>query len=185
MYVYREGLVRFATEKYHSGSNNQDEGSVYAHLTNYSINKKNENYVQNADAEEDDSGFKWSFSAMQQHFKEEGIDVNLMWSKIYDVIIKSLVSIEDITKNQIKKSSIGRNNCYELFGYDILMDNYMSPWLLEINLSPSLAFETPLDLKIKANLIKDTFNLVGVVLPSKRNLFQPPAKPKYKPQHLQ
>lgn len=109
-----------------------------------------------------------------------------MWSKIYDVIIKSLVSIEDITKHQIKKSNIGRNNCYELFGYDILMDNYMNPWLLEINLSPSLAFETPLDLKIKANLIKDTFNLVGVVLPSKRNLFQPGnTKSKYKQQHLQ
>lgn len=35
---------------------------------------------------------------MQQHFKENGIDVNLMWSKIYDVIIKSLLSIEDVTK---------------------------------------------------------------------------------------
>jgi tubulin polyglutamylase TTLL5 len=100
---------------------------------------------------------------MHSHFKEQGIDVNLMWSKIYDVIIKSLLSIEDITKSQLKKSSIGRNNCYELFGYDILLDNYINPWLLEINLSPSLAFDSPLDLKIKANLIKDTFNLVGIV----------------------
>ena len=62
VYVYREGLVRFATEKYNQS--NKDEGSVYAHLTNYSINKKNENYVQNDDAGDDDSGFKWSFSAM-------------------------------------------------------------------------------------------------------------------------
>jgi tubulin polyglutamylase TTLL5 len=93
-----------------------------------------------------------------------------MWSKIYDVIIKSLLSIEEITKNQIKKSNIGRNNCYELFGYDILLDNYMNPWLLEINLSPSLAFDSPLDLKIKANLIKDTFNLIGLVKPEHRNM---------------
>ena len=41
-----------------------------------------------------------------------------------------------------------------------------SPWLLEINLSPSLAFESPLDLKIKGNLLKDTFNLVGVSSPN-------------------
>ena len=106
VYVYREGLVRFATEKYNqsttpgTATNGQlEEASVFAHLTNYSINKKNENYVQNEDAEEDDSGFKWSFSAMQQHFKQEGIDVNLMWSKIYDVVIKSLVSIEEMTKD--------------------------------------------------------------------------------------
>ena len=44
IYIYREGLVRFATEKY----SNQDittEECKYTHLTNYSINKKNENYV--------------------------------------------------------------------------------------------------------------------------------------------
>ena len=40
-----------------------------------------------------------------------------------------------------------------------------SPWLLEVNLSPSLAFESPLDLKIKGNLIKDTLNLVGLKKP--------------------
>ena len=65
IYVYREGLVRLATEKYTGNSEGKpDEGSVFAHLTNYSINKKNENYVQNSDAQDDDSGFKWSFSAM-------------------------------------------------------------------------------------------------------------------------
>lgn len=58
-----------------------------------------------------------------------------------------------------------RSNCYELLGYDILLDSNLNPWLLEVNLSPSLAFESPLDLKIKANLIKDTLNLIGVRKP--------------------
>ncbi len=50
-----------------------------------------------------------------------------------------------------------------------MLHNYnFSPWLLEINLSPSLAFESPLDLKIKGNLIKDTFNLVGISNPMDR-----------------
>ena len=40
-----------------------------------------------------------------------------------------------------------------------------SPWLVEVNLSPSLAFDSPLDLKIKGNLIKDTLNLVGLKKP--------------------
>jgi tubulin polyglutamylase TTLL5 len=38
----------------------------------------------------------------------------------------------------------------------------LKPWLLEVNLSPSLACESPLDTTIKANLISDTFTLVGV-----------------------
>ena len=67
VYVYREGLVRFATEKYAQnvdGGVSEDGSNVYAHLTNYSINKKHENYVQNSDATDDDCGFKWSFSAL-------------------------------------------------------------------------------------------------------------------------
>jgi len=40
LYVYEEGLCRFASEKY----NTDDHKNVYSHLTNYSINKKNENH---------------------------------------------------------------------------------------------------------------------------------------------
>jgi hypothetical protein len=41
VYVYNEGLVRFASELY----NDSGKNSKYSHLTNYSINKKNENFV--------------------------------------------------------------------------------------------------------------------------------------------
>ena len=97
IYIYREGLVRFATEKY-SNSDIKTEECKFSHLTNYSINKKNDNYVQNEDADEMDSGYKWSLSAFCKHFEEHGIDTNLMWAKIYDVIIKSLICIEQPTK---------------------------------------------------------------------------------------
>ncbi len=36
-------------------------------------------------------------------------------------------------------------------------------WLLEVNLSPSLNCDSPLDLKIKSNLISDLFTLIGIV----------------------
>ncbi len=39
IYLYKEGLVRFATEKYEASKS--DCKNVFAHLTNYSINKKN------------------------------------------------------------------------------------------------------------------------------------------------
>lgn len=42
------------------------------------------------------------------------------------------------------------------------------PWILEVNLSPSLAFDSPLDFQIKSNLLMDTFNLVGVKKFSRR-----------------
>jgi tubulin polyglutamylase TTLL5 len=33
---------------------------------------------------------------------------------------------------------------------------------MEVNLSPSLATDSPLDVKIKSNLLVDTFNLAGI-----------------------
>ena len=41
IFVYRDGLVRLASEKYDLSKNISDS---YVHLTNYSLNKKNDNY---------------------------------------------------------------------------------------------------------------------------------------------
>ena len=42
VYIYREGMARFASEPY---TNGKTKGNKYVHLTNYSINKKNDNYI--------------------------------------------------------------------------------------------------------------------------------------------
>ena len=55
-----------------------------------------------------------------------------------------------------------RRNCFELYGFDILIDSDLKPWLLEVNLSPSLNCEAPIDMKIKSALICDLLNLVGL-----------------------
>lgn len=55
-----------------------------------------------------------------------------------------------------------KNNCFELLGYDVLIDSDLKPWLMEVNLSPSLATESPLDLKIKSQLFIDTMNMISV-----------------------
>jgi tubulin polyglutamylase TTLL5 len=62
------------------------------------------------------------------------------------------------------------SNCFELLGFDVLIDNNLKPWLLEVNLSPSLNTESALDIKIKTSLLVDLFNMVG---------FHP--NPEYKP----
>lgn len=88
--------------------------------------------------------------------------MELFWGRIYDLIIKSIISGENIVYNAWKKTCIHRTNCFEVFGYDVMIDKNLKPWLIEINLSPSLAPDSPLDLEIKSNLMADTFNLIGV-----------------------
>lgn len=54
-----------------------------------------------------------------------------------------------------------RNSCFELFGFDILIDSNLNPWLLEVNLSPSLGCDSPLDQKIKGELICEIFDMAS------------------------
>lgn len=56
VYMYEEGLVRFATVKYNQDTGNKQ--SKFTHLTNYSLNKYNVNFQENTDAKADDTGSK-------------------------------------------------------------------------------------------------------------------------------
>ena len=159
IYLYEEGLARFASEEYQPAASKKNR---FVHLTNYSVNKKNEKYVQNQDFRKDNIGHKWSLSALFQRLRVLNIDTELLWTKIYDAVIKSVISIEELVIEASGDSGINRNNCFDLFGFDILIDSALKPWVLEVNLSPSLATDSPLDLHIKGHLIADTFNLVGI-----------------------
>ena len=53
--------------------------------------------------------------------------------------------------------------CFEVFGFDVLLDAHLKPWLLEVNVSPSLSSSSPLDKNIKNKLMSDSFHIVGYV----------------------
>lgn len=55
-----------------------------------------------------------------------------------------------------------RKNCFELLGFDILVDDQLKAWLLEVNLSPSLNIDSTLDLSIKSELVADLLNLACI-----------------------
>lgn len=88
--------------------------------------------------------------------------MDLLWSRIYDVILKTLACGDNYVLQAMKKNGMYRSNCFEVFGFDILLDSDLKPWLIEVNLSPALSPDSPLDMVIKTNLLVDTFNLSGV-----------------------
>lgn len=57
VYVYNDGLARFAVETYDPALG---KDKLYGHLTNFSLNKKNDKFVNNTQADMDDQGHKWS-----------------------------------------------------------------------------------------------------------------------------
>jgi tubulin polyglutamylase TTLL4 len=83
--------------------------------------------------------------------------------RIKDVIIKTCIAHEPQITGTYSRCTRNRNVCFEIYGFDVLLDSKLRPHLLEINISPSLSSSSPLDKKIKTTLICDTMNLIGIM----------------------
>jgi tubulin polyglutamylase TTLL6/13 len=52
--------------------------------------------------------------------------------------------------------------CFQILGFDIMLDKKLKPWLLEVNETPSFNDDTEVDKRIKGGLIEDTFRLLDI-----------------------
>lgn len=92
-----------------------------------------------------------------------GHDDKFLFDQIQDIIIKTILSVENVVNNATEMFLPYKNQCFELFGFDILIDDNIKPWLLEVNLSPALSCDSPLDQKVKSNMIADLLSLAGII----------------------
>ena len=159
IYIYDNGLVRFATEQY--STNNQSLKKKYIHLTNWSVNKYSSTFIPNKNTKSDDEGSKWSLKALIKKYNEIGVNTEELFGKIHDIIIKTIISAESSMLSSLNRIPEHRGNCYELYGFDILIDSNLKPWIMEVNVCPSLNLCSPLDKKIKVSLMCDIMNLLG------------------------
>lgn len=177
IYLYNNGLVRFATEDYKKG----DFDNIFIHLTNYSINKNNlkykpnqnldfskninedENNDLNDDNEVDDDSSKWSLIEYRHFFQkmEKKQVMDSIWKQIEDIVIKTVLSVSEDYYQEISINKM--NSLFELYGFDIMIDENFHAWLIEVNVNPSLHCTSPLDVSIKTDLITDIFNIVGII----------------------
>lgn len=77
-----------------------------------------------------------------------------------------MIACESPINTLTRTNTTTRYTCYELFGVDILLDENLRPWLLEVNISPALQSSSPLDVAVKGPLIRNVFNIAGYHVPS-------------------
>jgi len=151
LYIYREGLARFAVLPYVS----TDLNNPFVHLTNYSVNKAHPLYASSA--------CKWTLSAFKSHLSTHlSINFSPIWSQIKSIVIKTVISIENTVNSAMEMYVPRRSNCFELLGFDVMLDEKLNVWLLEVNLSPSLRCDAEVDVEVKSRLVADLFTLIGV-----------------------
>ncbi len=151
IFLYNEGLGRFATEVYQPPCSS-NFSNTFIHLTNYAINKNSENFIFNSDPKQDNVGHKRSLTATLRTLKDLGFDTSKIWNDIKLIIIKTLISAQPSIAHVYKACQPDdpyNGMCFELLGFDVMIDNNAKTWLLEVNHSPSFNIDSPLDYKIK------------------------------------
>ncbi|KAI9328277.1 tubulin-tyrosine ligase family-domain-containing protein [Obelidium mucronatum] len=62
----------------------------------------------------------------------------------------------------LRKPNHPMEGCFELYGFDIIVDSQLKPWLLEVNLSPALSVDSEVDIAVKSPLLADVVELSGI-----------------------
>ncbi|CAM9736852.1 unnamed protein product [Ascophyllum nodosum] len=108
------------------------------------------------------TGSKWSLATLWKRLSGMGVDVPALRAEIHDVVIKTLVAIEVQVSSAVTLLGIPRGACFEMFGFDVLVDRNLKPHLLEVNFAPSLNTDSSLDLSVKSRVVADLLTLVGI-----------------------
>ena len=145
VYLHTGGFARFCTEKYTSDMTELD--NMMVHLTNVAIQKFGDGYNEQ-------HGGKWSIKTLRLYIES---------TRRHDACEKLFGDINNIifiSLKAVQSQIINDRHCFEVYGFDILIEDNMKPWLIEVNACPSLTTTTEVDRVLKTQVINDAFNIV-------------------------
>ena len=143
VWLCKEGMVRLCTETYKKPTG-KNLKNVYAHLTNYSLNKLSDNYDHSSDAF---SGNKRTLSSFFLGLASSGIDVSRMQESMESLTYHTAEAMKPyIQHNCVKHFEAGSSGqCFQILGLDVMIEvkrnGNFELRLLEINGNPSMAID--------------------------------------------
>jgi len=145
VYLFKLGFCRFCTVKYDDSAREMD--NLFVHLTNVAIQKQGVEY-------NNIHGGKLSIENLRLYLEmSRGKQASdKLFNEINWLIVHSLKAVAPVM--------VSDRHCYECYGYDIIIDSNLKPWLIEVNASPSLSSTTVSDRVLKYRLINDIMNIV-------------------------
>jgi tubulin polyglutamylase TTLL9 len=148
VYLYRTGFARFSQFRFNMNADEIDNNFI--HLTNVAIQKTTMEYAEN------EKGCKWDLRYLKLYmlsiFSQDQVDS--CFTLIEELVLRSLFAVQKVI--------IQDKHCFEMYGYDILIDQDLKPWLLEVNASPSLTADTQDDYEMKHKLLEDMLHVVDM-----------------------
>ena len=145
VFFCREGHLKASSEFYDLSSTNK-----LIHITNYSLQKKSSKFEQYED------GNEISYNDFKKFLLEKDIPLDKFNTMITEMKYLVEISFKSVGKKMIKTNPV---LCFEIFGYDFIIDNDFKPWILEINNNPGLCISSPVIQKLVPRMLDDAFRL--------------------------
>ena len=145
LYYCKEGHLKGSSELY-----NVENTNKFIHITNYSFQKKSSSFAKY------EYGNEISYDSFKQFLEEEGFPPDKFNTVIEYMKFLIKISFKSVSQKIYKTSDV---LCFELFGYDFIIDNEFKPWILEINNNPGLGISSPVIKKIIPRMLDDAFRL--------------------------
>ena len=158
IYIYKEGLVRIASETY----NLSDLNNKFIHLTNTGINRKNSHYKKASFSDQENAN-KINFRNYKKFLEKNNVNFDELWKRIKDIAVKTIIMGENHLRKEIARFQLKDSNFFNLFGFDVLITEDLNPILLEVNKRPDMYIYDEMDKEIKKKLYVDVLNLVGLI----------------------
>ena len=96
---------------------------------------------------------------------EPQCDVDALWLNIQDLLCKTILCVQPSLNHAYRSSQpddLENSMCFEVLGFDVILDHKLKPYVLEVNSLASFGTDSPLDKKIKLDLMRDTFTLLNL-----------------------
>lgn len=127
VWLFDKPYLRFGAEDYSI----EDIHNRFSHLTNNSVAKNSEQFLTTKI-----EGNMWENESFRRFLLEKyGRDV---WPEIQEKIRKIVLCSLQAVKHKICQ----RKNTHEIFGYDIMVDDELNCFLIEVNSSPAMDYST-------------------------------------------
>ena len=145
VFFCREGHLKGCSESYNLNNTNK-----FIHITNHSLQKKSNNF------ELYEIGNEMSYQDFKNFMVSENIPLEKFDDMIYQMKLLVKISFKSVGNKLLKTMPI---LCFEIFGYDFILDKDFKLWILEINNNPGLGISSPLIEKLIPRMIDDAFRL--------------------------
>ena len=107
--------------------------------------------------------------AYRERLNAAGVDVARLWRRIHLLAARTVAAGQGPLVAVLRRDQLSQRGCFELFGFDVMIDADLRPQLIEINLTPSLSVHADAsspraqeESELKTRLVRDLFRLVDL-----------------------